>query len=99
MAKRMIIENGTKKVKEYNIGSLEDEPLLLTGYYLPESDNGQSWRWFGVPSAKVEIYFTDDLQDTDSGRLIGNPIKFGEISADVFFDGKATDHFEFGDQN
>lgn len=98
-AKRIIIEDGSEKVKEYNIGSPEDEPLLLTGYYSPESNNGQSWRWFGGPSAKVDIYFTDELENADSGRLIGSPIENGEISADVIFDGKNTDHIEFDDES
>ena len=99
MAKRLLIEDGAETVKEYNIGSPGDEPLLVTGYYLPESNNGQSWRWFGGPSAEVVIYFTEDLQDADSGRLIGRPIELGEISADVFFDEMKTDHIEFTEQN
>jgi hypothetical protein len=46
-------------LKTYNIGTINKEPILLRGIYSPESNENNTWRWFGGPNALSEFIAPD----------------------------------------
>lgn len=91
---RIELRNDGSTVREYDIGSIVDEPLLLQGAYEPSGD--RSFRWFGGLEHRAVIAVDIDLSTVDTAWVYCEPMLSSAIDAEVYVNGEQTDTVDFG---
>lgn len=96
MAQELSFFAGQEQVVAYDIGVPDEEPIFFQGAFGTAQNDGATWRWLGGPTEKASLFVTRELNGVNRAVLRGLPIRSGEISATVMFDGTKTDTVNFG---
>lgn len=98
MADQLSIYANSKRLAQFDIGVVEEEPIFLLGAYRIGSNNGENWRWLGGPGAEASLFIPGNLEGANRAVLRGQPMSSNQISATVYFGGKQTDQIDFGER-